>query len=299
MLFWLASGPRREQQFRALLAASGPVPGVPVVTATPASARAAGGPAGAAWLPAGQPGPRLRPGQLRRRARRPACRPAARGRHRAGMASARPASASRRRVRRRPPRAEGGAVTGRRLAACALAAVLAIGCASCTSLQTQPSSRPSPAASSPPATSAPAGTPALASLLPFSPARLQAAAALADRFTASWDSWSWRQSPAAWLARLLPLAASELRPALAQAAGAPGVLAQRGATRQAATATATARQIRDLTPGSVTIAVTVRQVITSTSGATQATASFAVTLTPRGTTGWAVWDIEPATAGNS
>ena len=190
-------------------------------------------------------------------------------------------------------------MTGRRIAACALAAVLAIGCAACTSLQTQPSSRPPHAASSPSATPAPAaGTRVLAAILPFSPARLQAAAVLADRFTASWDSWSWRQSPAAWLARLLPMTAAELRPALAQAAGTPGVLAQRDAARQAATATITAEQIRDLTPGSVTIAVTVRQVITSTSGTTQATVGFAVTLTRRGT-GWAVWDIEPASAGNS
>jgi hypothetical protein len=135
-------------------------------------------------------------------------------------------------------------------------------------------------------------------ILPFSPARLQAAAVLAGRFTAAWDSWSWRQSPAAWLARLLPRAAAGLRPALATAADTPGVLARRDAARQAATATPIAAQIRDLTPGSVTIAVTVRQVITSTSGTTQATASFAVTLTPRGT-GWAVWDIEPASAGNS
>ena len=75
VLFWLASGPHREQQFRALLAAAGPVPGVPVVTATPASAQAAGGPAGAAWLPAWQPGPRLRLGQLA--AAVPGARPAA------------------------------------------------------------------------------------------------------------------------------------------------------------------------------------------------------------------------------
>jgi hypothetical protein len=135
-------------------------------------------------------------------------------------------------------------------------------------------------------------------VLPFSPARLQAAAVLAGRFTASWDSWSWRQSPAAWLARLLPVTAAELRPALAQAAGTPGVLVQRHATRQAATATVTAEQIRDLTPGSVTVAVTVRQIITSTSGTTQAAAAYAVTLTPRGA-GWAIWDIEPASAGNS
>jgi hypothetical protein len=189
-------------------------------------------------------------------------------------------------------------VTGRRLAACALAALLAAGCAACASWHPQPAPRPLPVASSPPAMPAPADTPALAAILPFSPARLRAAAVLAGRFTASWDSWSWRQSPAAWLARLLPMTARELRPALAQSAGIPGLLAQRDATRQAATAAPTAEQIRDLTPGSVTVAVAVRQVITSTSGTTRATASFAVTLTPRGT-GWAVWDIEPASAGNS
>ena len=74
-MFWLASGPHREQQLRALLAAAGPVPGVPVLTATPAAAQAADGPAGPAWLPAGQPGPRLRPGQLA--AAVPGARPAA------------------------------------------------------------------------------------------------------------------------------------------------------------------------------------------------------------------------------
>jgi hypothetical protein len=134
--------------------------------------------------------------------------------------------------------------------------------------------------------------------LPFSPARLQAAAVLAGRFTSSWDSWSWRQPPAAWLARLLPLAASELRPALAQAADAPSILAQRDATRQAATATVTAERIRDLTTGSITVTATTRQVITSTSGTSKVAASFAVTLTPDGT-GWDVWDIEPADAGNN
>ena len=287
VLFWLASGPRREHQFRALLAAAGPVPGVPVATATPASAQATGGPAGAAWLPAGQPGPRLRPGQLA----------AARRRYRAGLAPAHPQAAASYRVRRQAG-AEGGTMTGRRLAACAVAAVLAVGCAACTSWQPPPAPRHSHAASSPPATPGPAGTPALAAILPFSPSRLQAAAVLAGQFTASWDSWSWRQSAAAWLARLLPLTAAELRPALAQAAGTPGVLAQRDATRQAATAAPAAEQIRDLTPGSVTVAVTVRQVISSTSGTTQAVASFAVTLTPADA-GWAVWDIEPASAGNS
>jgi Replication-relaxation len=64
VLFWLASGPGRERHLHTLLTAAGPVPGVPVATATPASAQAAGGPAGAAWLPAWQPGPRCRLARL-------------------------------------------------------------------------------------------------------------------------------------------------------------------------------------------------------------------------------------------
>ncbi len=154
--------------------------------------------------------------------------------------------------------------------------------------------RPAATASPQPA---PAAVP-LASLLPFPPVRLQAAAGLAARFTAAWDSWSWRQSPAAWLTRLRPMASASLEPALAQAAGTRGVLAQRAAARQTATATVTALVIRDLTPGSVTVTATVTQVITGSSGTSRATASWAVTLTPAGT-GWLVWDIEPAAAGNS
>jgi hypothetical protein len=63
VLFWLPTA-RREAGLRALLAGtarSGPglrpagaIPGVPVATTTPEAA------AGAIWLPAGQPGPRLR-----------------------------------------------------------------------------------------------------------------------------------------------------------------------------------------------------------------------------------------------
>ena len=93
------------------------------------------------------------------------------------------------------------------------------------------------------------------------------------------------------------MAAASLEPALAQAAGDRGVLAQRAAGRQTAIATVTALAIRDLTPGSVTLTVTAAQVVTSSSGASQATAAWAVTLTPAGS-GWLVWDIEPADAGN-
>jgi hypothetical protein len=188
----------------------------------------------------------------------------------------------------------------------ALLAATGLLCGGCSLLL--PSTAASPAAPASPAarpaaTAAPQPTPSaaavpLASLLPFPSARLQAAASLAGRFTAAWDSWSWRQPPAAWRAALQPMAAASLEPALAQAAGDRGVLARRTAARQTARATVTALAIRDLTPGSVTVTATAAQVITSSSGTSRATAAYAVTLTPEGS-GWLVWDIEPAAAGNS
>ena len=180
---------------------------------------------------------------------------------------------------------------GRTAALLASAALLSGGC----SLLPRPAASPAPPSPRPMAV---APAPLLASLLPFPPARLQAAAGLAGQFTAAWDSWSWRQAPAAWLATLQPMAAASLDPALAQAAGTRGVLAQRAAGRESARAAVTALQVRDLTPGSVTVTVTVTQVITGSSGTSRSSAGWAVTLTPDGAS-WSVWDIEPAAAGNT
>ena len=118
VLFWLRS-PGREAALHARLAGPPPpgirdaasaaqIPGVPVATAAPGTSPQ--GPAGAAWLPAGSPGPRLRLAQLappgtaprrqrpgRRGTRRPARRP--------GLAPAGPRPARlERRSRRAPPR---------------------------------------------------------------------------------------------------------------------------------------------------------------------------------------------------
>jgi hypothetical protein len=175
--------------------------------------------------------------------------------------------------------------------------LLAAACAGCAShaVPARPAHvRPHPR---PALTSPPAAAPPPAAALPFTRSRLDKAARLAAWFTAAWDSWSWQQPPADWLARLRPATATELAGALARAAGIPSVLAQRDRTRQTAAATATALRIRDLTPGSVTIIVTIRQAVTSRAGTTRATARYAVTLIPR-RAGWAVWDIEPAAAGN-
>jgi hypothetical protein len=187
--------------------------------------------------------------------------------------------------------------TARAVRAAALLAAAALACGGCSLLPQ--AAGPASTTARPAVTAAPQpATVPLASLLPFPPARLQAAATLAGRFTADWDSWSWKQPPAAWLAALQPMAAASLEPALAQAAGDRGALAQPAAGRQAAVATVTGLAIRDLTPGSVTVTVTAAQVITSSSGTSRTSAALAVTLIPEGP-GWLVWDIEPASAGNS
>jgi hypothetical protein len=185
--------------------------------------------------------------------------------------------------------------------AAGLLAAAGLACGGCSLLPQAPGPTPASTTARPAATASAqpsSAAPPLASLLPFPPVRLQAAASLAGRFTAAWDSWSWKQPPAVWLAALQPVAAASLEPALAQAAGDRGVLARRAASRQAAVATVTALAIRDLTPGSVTVTATAAQVITSSSGTSRSTAAWAVTLTPAGS-GWLVWDIEPAGAGNS
>jgi hypothetical protein len=71
VLFWLP-GPRREAALHARLPAGQAGGLVPVFTATPGN----GGPAGPVWLPAGQPGPRLRLAWLAAALRPPAARTA-------------------------------------------------------------------------------------------------------------------------------------------------------------------------------------------------------------------------------
>ena len=133
--------------------------------------------------------------------------------------------------------------------------------------------------------------PGLAALLPVSPARLQAAAALAARFTTAYTTHRPGQTPGAWLARLSSMATAQLTTTLARAAPWQSAAVTVGQV--------TSEQIRDLTPGSVTVTVGIRQSVTASRGPRTVSVGFAVTLTRRPGAGWAVYDIEPADAGNA
>lgn len=176
-----------------------------------------------------------------------------------------------------------------------LLAVLAVTAATCAACAV-PSPAPAPAQPRPAASPDRAGsalTPGIAALLPVTPARLEAAAALAARFAAAYDTRQPRQTPVAWLARLLPMATPQLARALAQAAATPALWP----AGQAATAQSTGERARDITPASVIFTVQLRLALTTPAGHATRTDDLAVTVTAsRG--GWAVYDIEPATAGN-
>lgn len=165
--------------------------------------------------------------------------------------------------------------------------------AACTACALLTPAQPPPAPAQTTASRAAAvrAVPDLDALLPVSPARLQAAAALAARFTAAYVTHRLGQSPGAWLARLSPMATAQLAAALARAAP--------WQSAAVTTGTVTAEQIRDLTPGSVTVIIGIRQTVATAGGRRTVSMGFAVTLTPQPGAGWAVYDIEPADAGNA
>ena len=218
VLFWLPTA-RREAGLRALLAstagrgpgmrAAGAIPGVPVATTTPQAAAGGAGPAGAIWLPAGQPGPRL---SLAQAGGTTPAQPSATGQQADDSAAAgdRPALASPRprattpagRSRHAPPEA---AMTGRSTAAARIIA---------RARRPRPHHRVRRPHAAPARTSAAAGRhqasahlpapapagataarPGLTALLPDSPAWIEAAAGLAARFAAAYTTWSWPSRP--------------------------------------------------------------------------------------------------------
>jgi hypothetical protein len=195
------------------------------------------------------------------------------------------------------------ATAAARITAALAVLVLSASCAACTLLPPAPGqraagTRPAPSSLLPAPAGATTARPGLAALLPDSPAWIETAAGLAARFAAAYTTWSWRHPPAAWLARLRPITAARLYPALARAASTPGILAWRDHDRLTAAGTVTGERIRDLTPGSVIITVQVRQAITSTAGPSQAPDDLAITVARAGDR-QAVWDVEPAAAGNT
>jgi hypothetical protein len=133
--------------------------------------------------------------------------------------------------------------------------------------------------------------------LPVTTGQLSTAIRMAARFTAAYCTYSYAQPPAAWLARLHHDTTATLQAALTQVATDPALLQLRARRHTTAACTLIAASIRDIASTSVTVVVTARQATRTSSQSSTTSRAYALTI-PAGSR-WAVYDIQPATAGQA
>ena len=174
--------------------------------------------------------------------------------------------------------------------------------------QAQPSPTPSPTASvpSPPAsaptavtmTPAPAGGVDIYSWLPFTRQGLAAAAAVTQKFLVDYNTYSYTESAADYVARMNGLITTQEATTLKGLYATPGVAKIRTDQKQVSTGTAAITALRTFGPSSLTFIATGTQHLTTGKGSSSGSAQYAVTVTGSGTS-WQVSDIELSSVGQS
>ncbi|MBV9095475.1 MAG: hypothetical protein JO132_16640 [Streptosporangiaceae bacterium] len=154
--------------------------------------------------------------------------------------------------------------------------------------------QPTATAAVPPA----AGTVDIYSWLPFTQQDLADAAAVTVQFCVDYDTYSYAESPAAYVATMNGLITGELAGTLQGAYAAPGVAQLRTGQRQVSAGTAAIDSLRAFGPSSMTFVVTAWQRLVSSHGTTSGATQYAVTVTGSGGS-WRASDIELASAGNT
>jgi hypothetical protein len=167
-----------------------------------------------------------------------------------------------------------------------------------------PASSPSVVPSSPATEPSPVpagagtGTPDIYQWLPFTPGELAAAAATTRQFGDAYGTFSYTETPAAYLAPMTRLTSSELAAQIKAAYALPGVASARTSARQVSTGTAVIESLRAFGPTSLTFVVQVTENITARTGPSTQVYSYAITVTGS-ESAWQVTDVELAAAGNS
>ena len=174
--------------------------------------------------------------------------------------------------------------------------------------QAQPSPNPSATQSvpSPPVSSPPAATTSPASAsgvdiyswLPFTQQGLAAAAAVTDKFLADYNTYSYTETAADFVGRMNGLITTQLASTLRGLYSQPGVAKLRSDQRQVSTGTAVINSIRAFGPSSLTFVATGTQHLTTTKGASNGSAQYAITVTGSGSS-WQVDNIELSSVGQS
>jgi hypothetical protein len=155
--------------------------------------------------------------------------------------------------------------------------------------------------SAPSSSAAPTATPSAPNIyawLPFSQSDLAKAAGVTEAFGAAYDTFSYRESAAAYVAPMRNLATTELTGSLARGYSTLGVASQRAKQKQVSTATAVINSLRSFGASSLIFVVTINQRLHTTQGSSPVSSQWAITVV-NNAGAWLVNDIEPAQAGNT
>jgi len=164
----------------------------------------------------------------------------------------------------------------------------------------------SPSASAAPVSSTPAASPVATTggggvniyqWLPFTQQDLTAASRATVTFAADYENWTYTEPAQAYIAKMNGLVTASLAASLQNSYATPGVAALRSAQKQVSTSSGGIASIRSFGTGSITFVVNITQRLATTSGTTNNSAQYAVTLVSSAT-GWQVNDVELAGAGN-
>jgi hypothetical protein len=169
----------------------------------------------------------------------------------------------------------------------------------------QPSANSPSAASVPPST-VPAATPVstaggaqIYQWLPFTPADLSAAAQTTLTFAKDYSTWSYKESAAAYAAKMNGLVEASELAVLKNGYSTAGVAGPRAAEKQVSTGSGTIDTIRSFGTGptSIIFVVTINQQVTPAQPGGTGSSQYAITVISSGGS-WLVHDLELSTLGN-
>jgi len=162
-----------------------------------------------------------------------------------------------------------------------------------------PSTAPASAGTAPAAASAsPAGDVNIYSWLPFTQQDLSAAASVTTRFSVAYNTFTYNEDAAAYVASMHGLITSQLATTLRDAYQTPGVARLRSSQKQVSTGTAQITSLRAFGASSMTFTVAAGQQLVTSDGTSNGSTNYAVTVTGSRSS-WQVSDIELESAGNT
>jgi hypothetical protein len=142
-----------------------------------------------------------------------------------------------------------------------------------------------------------AGNVNIYSWLPFTQQDLADAAAVTVRVGVDYNTFTYTESPHAYVATMNGLITGQLAATLQASFGTPGVAKLRTSQQQVSTGTATITSLRAFGASSLTFIVTAGQHLVSSRGTSNGSTQYAITVTGSGSS-WQVSDIELQSAGN-